>query len=237
MGHALNNTLQDIFVRLRRMQGFNALWVPGTDHAGIATQNVVERMLAKEGLHRHDVGRERFLERVWQWKDQYGNRIINQLKRLGCSCDWDRTRFTMDEGLSRAVLETFVRLHEKGLIYRGKYIVNWCPRCRTALSDLETEHEEHEGHLWYIRYPLKDAPQQHVTVATTRPETMLGDTAVAVHPGDERYAALVGKTLVLPILERELGGPARQHRVQAADREPGLRRRPVTGLSTRCLVR
>ncbi|MHC4789314.1 MAG: valine--tRNA ligase, partial [Planctomycetota bacterium] len=172
--------------------------------AGIATQNVVERELAKEGLHRRDLGREKFVQRVWQWKEQYGNRIIRQLKRLGCSCDWDRIRFTMDEGLSRAVLETFVRLHQKGLIYRGKYIVNWCPRCRTALSEIETEHVEHEGHLWHIRYPLKDGRGVHVTVATTRPETMLGDTAVAVHPHDERYAHLVGRTLVLPILGRDV---------------------------------
>jgi valyl-tRNA synthetase len=204
MGHALNNTLQDILIRWRRMQGYNTLWVPGTDHAGIATQNMVERELATEGLHRKDLGRERFVERVWQWKEQYGNRIISQLKRLGCSCDWDRERFTMDAGLSRAVLETFVRLHEKGLIYRGKYIVNWCPRCRTALSDIEVEHEEHEGYLWHIRYPLKDAPGEHVTVATTRPETMLGDTAVAVHPADDRYRHLMGRTLSLPILGREL---------------------------------
>ena len=204
MGHALNNTLQDIYIRFRRMQGYNALWVPGTDHAGIATQNVVERQIAKEGLHRRDLGREKFIERVWRWKDEYGGRIIEQLKRLGCSCDWDRLRFTMDEGLSRAVLETFIRLHEKGLLYRGKYIVNWCPRCRTALSDIETEHKEHEGHLWHIRYPFKDDPDRYVTVATTRPETMLGDTAVAVNPADDRYGGLLGKTLVLPILEREI---------------------------------
>jgi valyl-tRNA synthetase len=204
MGHALNNTLQDVFVRFRRMQGYNALWLPGTDHAGIATQNVVERRLAADGLTRRDLGREEFIERVWQWKEQYGGQIISQLKRLGCSCDWDRLRFTMDEGLSRAVLETFIRLHEKGLLYRGKYIVNWCPRCRTALSDIETEHEDHEGHLWHIRYPFKDAPAQHVTVATTRPETMLGDTAVAVHPQDERYAHLIGRSVVLPVIEREI---------------------------------
>jgi valyl-tRNA synthetase len=204
MGHALNNTLQDLFMRMRRMQGRNALWLPGTDHAGIATQNVVERELAKEGLHRRDLGREKFVERVWKWREQYGDRIINQLKRLGCSCDWERERFTMDEGLSRAVLETFIRLHEKGLIYRGKYIVNWCPRCRTAISDIEVEHEEHDGHLWYIRYPFADDPSRSVSVATTRPETMLGDTAVAVHPEDERYAHLVGSTLALPILGREL---------------------------------
>ncbi|MFW6189849.1 MAG: valine--tRNA ligase [Planctomycetota bacterium] len=204
MGHALNNTLQDVFVRRRRMQGYNTLWLPGTDHAGIATQNRVERQLAKEGLHRRDLGRERFVERVWQWKEKYGGRIIEQLKRLGCSCDWQRQRFTMDEGLSDAVLEVFIRLHEKGLLYRDKYIVNWCPRCRTALSDIEVEHEEHEGHLWYIHYPLADGPEQQITVATTRPETMLGDTALAVHPNDERYAALVGRTAVLPVLERQI---------------------------------
>jgi valyl-tRNA synthetase len=186
------------------MQGCNTLWLPGTDHAGIATQNVVERELAGEGLHRRDLGREAFVQRVWQWKEEYGGRIIEQLKRLGCSCDWDRTRFTMDEGLSRAVLETFIRLHEKGLIYRGKYIVNWCPRCRTALSDIEVDHEEHEGHLWHIRYPLAGDPNRHVVVATTRPETMLGDTAVAVHPADGRYADLVGEVLSLPVLERPI---------------------------------
>ena len=204
MGHALNNTLQDVFVRYRRMTGRNALWLPGTDHAGIATQNVVERGLAAEGRHRTDLGREKFIDRVWQWREKYGGRIIHQLKRLGCSCDWERERFTMDEGLSRAVVETFVRLHEKGLIYRGKYIVNWCPRCRTALSDIESEHEEHDGQLWFIRYPLRDDPRRTVLVATTRPETMLGDTAVAVHPDDERYAGLVGRTVVLPIIGREI---------------------------------
>ena len=203
MGHALNNTLQDVFVRFHRMRGCNTLWVPGTDHAGIATQNVVERELAKEGLHRRDLGRQKFVERVWQWKDEYGGRIISQLKRLGCSCDWDRQRFTMDEGLSSAVLETFIRLYEKGLIYKGKYIVNWCPRCRTALSDIEVEHEEHDGYLWHIRYPLHEAAG-YVTVATTRPETMLGDTAVAVNPGDERYVHLVGRTVVLPVVERPI---------------------------------
>jgi len=204
VGHALNSTLQDILIRWRRMQGFNALWLPGTDHAGIATQNVVERQLAEEGVHRRELGREEFVNRVWKWKQQYGGQIINQLKRLGCSCDWDRERFTMDEGLSRAVTWTFVALYERGLIYRGKYIINWCPRCRTALSDDEVEHEEHEGHLWHIRYRFKDEPERYVTVATTRPETMLGDTAVAVHPNDERYAPLVGRTLLLPVLGREL---------------------------------
>ena len=204
MGHALNNTLQDVFVRFHRMNGRNALWLPGTDHAGIATQNVVERQLAAEGVHRRDLGREKFVERVWQWRAQYGDRIINQLKRLGCSCDWERERFTMDEGLSRGVREAFVRLYQDGLIYRGKYIVNWCTRCRTALSDIEVEHEEHQGHLWHIRYPFKDDPSGGVTVATTRPETMLGDTAVAVHPADERYADMVGQTLTLPVLGREI---------------------------------
>jgi valyl-tRNA synthetase len=204
MGHALNSTVQDVLVRFRRMQGRNTLWLPGTDHAGIATQNVVERELARESLTRQGIGRRAFLQRAWQWKERYGGRIIDQLKRLGCSCDWDRLRFTMDEGLSRAVSETFVRLHEKGLVYRGKYIVNWCPRCRTALSDIETEHEEHQGHLWYIDYPLTDGPQARVTVATTRPETMLGDTAVAVHANDPRYAHLIGRTCILPVVEREI---------------------------------
>jgi len=204
MGHALNNTLQDVFIRFQRMRGRNALWLPGMDHAGIATQNVVERQLATEGLHRRDLGRAKFIERVWEWKDKYGGLIINQLRKLGCSCDWERERFTMDEGLSRAVRETFVRLYEKGLIYRGKYIVNWCPRCRTALSDIEVEHEDHEGHLWHLLYPLTDNPQRSVTVATTRPETMLGDTAVAVHPRDDRYADLIGKTITLPIVGRQI---------------------------------
>ena len=204
MGHALNNTLQDILIRWRRMQGYNALWLPGTDHAGIATQNVLEQQLAHEGLHRRDLGRDKFVQRVWKWKEQYGGRIIAQLKCLGCSCDWDRERFTMDEGLSNAVAEVFVELYNRGLIYRGKYIINWCPRCRTALADDEVEHEEHQGHLWYIRYAFKDDPSKYVTVATTRPETMLGDTAVAVNPQDARYKHLVGRTLVLPILDREM---------------------------------
>ncbi|MFP4176468.1 MAG: valine--tRNA ligase, partial [Candidatus Brocadiia bacterium] len=204
MGHALNNTLQDIFVRRRRMQGYNTLWVPGTDHAGIATQNVVEQQLAGEGLHRWDVGRENFIERVWEWREEYGDRITKQLRRMGSSLDWDRERFTMDEGLSDAVLETFIQLYERGLIYRGKYIINWCPRCGTALADDEVEHDEHDGHLWYIQYAFKDKPSQYITVATTRPETMLGDTAVAVNPDDERYKHLVGRTLVLPIVGREI---------------------------------
>lgn len=203
LGHALDNTLQDILIRWRRMQGFNALWLPGTDHAGIATQVKVEEKLAEEGLSKHDLGREAFLERVWDWKEQYGGRIIEQLKRLGASCDWDRLRFTMDEGCSRAVREVFVRLYEKDLIYQGNYIINWCPRCNTALSDIEVEHEDTEGKLYHIKYPFEDG-SGHMVVATTRPETMLGDTAVAVNPKDERYKDAVGKTLILPIMERRI---------------------------------
>jgi len=203
MGHALNNTLQDILIRYKRMKGYKTLWQPGTDHAGIATQNVVERDLASKGQSRHQVGRERFVELVWEWKEKYGNIIINQLKRLGCSCDWSRTRFTMDEGLSQAVKEVFVRLYKQGLIYRGDYIINWCPRCQTALADLEVEHEELKSHLYYIRYPLEDG-SGYLVVATTRPETLLGDTAVAVNPEDLRYGNLVGKKVLLPILERHI---------------------------------
>jgi len=205
MGHALNNTIQDILVRWRRMQGRNTLWMPGTDHAGIATQNVVERNLREEGRGREDLGREAFVARVWQWREQYGGTIVRQLKRLGASCDWERERFTMDEGLSAAVSEVFVQLYNKGLIYRANYIINWCPRCQTALSDEESEHADENGKLYYLRYPVRGgAADEHVVVATTRPETMLGDTAVAVHPDDERYAGLGGKRVVLPILEREL---------------------------------
>lgn len=203
MGHALNNTLQDIIVRYKRMSGFNALWLPGTDHAGIATQNVVERELAKEGLRPEDIGRAAFVERVWEWKKKSGGTIIEQLKRLGSSCDWSRERFTMDEGLSRAVREVFVRLYEEGLIYRGNYIINWCPRCKTALSDVEVEHEETKGHLYYIKYPLASG-EGSLTVATTRPETMLGDTAVAVNPEDPRYASLVGKEVILPLVNKKI---------------------------------
>jgi valyl-tRNA synthetase len=204
MGHAYNNTIQDIFIRYHRMRGDETLWMPGTDHAGIATQNVVERSLAKEErLTRHDVGRDEFVERVWKWREKYGSTIISQLKRLGCSCDWDRERFTMDEGLSEAVVEVFVHLYEKGLVYRGKYIINWCPRCHTALSDEEAIHQEHDGNLWHVRYPIKGGDGS-VVVATTRPETMLGDTAVAVNPADERHRGIVGKTAVLPVIGREL---------------------------------
>jgi len=205
MGHALNNTIQDVIIRWRRMQGYNALWVPGTDHAGIATQNVVERELQKEGTTRQELGREAFVQRIWAWREKYGATITNQLKRLGASCDWERERFTMDEGLSNAVAEVFVRLYEKGLIYRGHYIINWCPRCQTALSDEESEHEDLGGKLYYLRYPVWGGERKaHVVVATTRPETMLGDVAVAVHPEDERYRHLLGKTIRLPILNREL---------------------------------
>ncbi len=203
LGHALNNTLQDIMARYKRMRGYNVLWLPGIDHAGIATQNVVEKQLLDEGLDRHKLGRDLFLERVWKWKEESGGLILNQLKLLGASCDWTRLRFTMDEGLSKAVREVFVRLYNEGLIYRANYIINWCPRCLTALSDLEVEHDETEGSLWHIEYPLKDATGG-VTVATTRPETMLGDVAVAVNPDDPRYKKLVGKTLQLPLAERDI---------------------------------
>ncbi|MFA0732815.1 MAG: hypothetical protein LKKZDAJK_000396 [Candidatus Fervidibacter sp.] len=216
MGHALNHTIHDIVARYKRMKGFNVLVVPGTDHAGIATQVVVEKELAKEGKTRHDLGREKFLERVWQWKEQYGGIILQQMRKLGCSYDWRRERFTMDEHYARAVLETFIRLWNEGLIYRGYRIVNWCPRCLTALSDLEVERNEEgePGHLWFIRYPLKrdetergmghGARDRFIVVATTRPETMLGDTAVAVHPDDERYKHLIGATVVLPLVGREI---------------------------------
>ncbi|MDI6774161.1 MAG: valine--tRNA ligase [Verrucomicrobiota bacterium] len=211
MGHALNNTIQDILARWRRMQGRNTVWVPGTDHAGIATQNVVERALQDEGKTRDDLGREAFIARVWDWKKQYGSTIISQLKKLGASCDWARERFTMDEGLSNAVTEVFARLYDKGLIYRGQRIVNWCPRCRTALSDEESEHAEETGRLWHIRYPVLPAgrkaatpPKSFIVVATTRPETLLGDTAVAVNPRDPRYRNLDKKRIVLPVLGREL---------------------------------
>ncbi len=203
VGHALNNTLQDILVRYQRMCGKNTLWVPGTDHAGIATQNVVERQLATEDKSRHDLGREAFIDRVWQWREESGGRIINQLKRLGSSCDWDRERFTMDEGLSRAVREVFVRLHEEKLIYRGDYIINWCPRCHTALADLEVEHEPTDGKLYHIRYPFADGTG-HLVVATTRPETMLGDTGVAIHPADERYKGLDKQGVIIPLIDRKI---------------------------------
>ncbi len=204
MGHMLNHTVHDVIVRRKRMQGFNTLWLPGMDHAGIATQNVVERELRKEGLTRHDLGREKFVRRVWQWKEQYGGIILKQIRRIGSSCDWSRERFTLDEGLSRAVREVFVRLYEEGLIYRGKRLINWCPRCHTALSDLETIYEPVDSKLYYIKYPIKGTADGFVEVATTRPETMLGDTAVAVNPKDERYKKYQGQSVILPLMGREI---------------------------------
>lgn len=204
MGHALNNTLQDILIRYKRMNGYEALWMPGTDHAGIATQNVVEKQLAKENKTRYDIGREAMLTRLWDWKKEYGDTILKQLEKLGSSCDWPRTRFTMDDEYSEAVKEVFIRLYEKDLIYRGDRIINWCPRCQTALSDEEAEHKDKQGKLYHIKYPFKNDPSKFVIVATTRPETMLGDTAVAVNPTDERYQSLIGQTLVLPLINREI---------------------------------
>jgi len=203
MGHALNNTLQDVLIRYKRMQGYNTLWMPGTDHAGIATQNVIERKLAEDGISRNDLGREKFIQMVWKWKEESGGRIINQLKRLGASCDWSRERFTMDEGLSRAVREVFVELYKEGLIYRGNYIINWCPRCHTALSDLEVEYHEEHGKLYFLVYPVLNSKKK-VIIATTRPETMLGDTGVAVNPQDRRYKDLIGKKVILPLTNREI---------------------------------
>lgn len=204
MGHALDETLQDILIRYKRMQGYNALWIPGTDHAAIATQvKVEEELREKEGLTRYDLGREKFLDRVWDWKRQYGSRIINQLKKIGSSCDWERERFTMDEGCSNAVKEVFVKLYNKKLIYQGSRIINWCPRCITALSDAEVEHAEQAGHFWHIKYPIKGS-DDFVIIATTRPETLFGDTAVAVNPEDERYKDIIGKTLLLPLTDREI---------------------------------
>ena len=205
MGHAMDATLQDTLIRFKRMQGYNALWIPGTDHAGIATQiKVEEELRKKEGLSRHDLGREKFLERVWAWKHQYGNRIVEQQKKLGASCDWDRARFTMDEGCSKAVREVFVSLYEKGLIYKGSRIVNWCPHCVTALSDAEVEYVDKPGHLWHLKYPIVGEEGRYVIVATTRPETMLGDSGVAVNPEDTRYQDLIGKKCLLPLVNREI---------------------------------
>ncbi|MCL2498663.1 MAG: valine--tRNA ligase, partial [Symbiobacteriaceae bacterium] len=207
IGHALDNSMQDIIIRWQRMSGRDALWMPGTDHAGIATQAKLEEELAKEDLTKHDLGREKFLERIWEWKEKYGSRIVEQLRILGASCDWSRERFTLDEGLSRAVRETFVRYYHQGLIYRGTYIVNWCSHCQTVISDIEVDHEERQGVLYYLRYPLKDSSTtapEYITVATTRPETILGDVAVAVHPEDTRYRHLIGREAILPFLERSL---------------------------------
>ncbi|MBU3803346.1 MAG: valine--tRNA ligase [Candidatus Cellulosilyticum pullistercoris] len=203
MGHALDNTLQDILTRYKRMQGFNALWVPGTDHASIATEVKVVEKIAKEGLTKESLGREKFLEHVWDWKEQYGGRIVEQLKKMGSSCDWDRERFTMDEGCSEAVQEVFIRLHEKGYIYRGSRIINWCPVCGTSISDAEVEYAEKEGHFWHLRYPVVGT-DEFVNLATTRPETMIGDTAIAVNPEDERYAHLIGKMVRIPLIDREI---------------------------------
>ena len=203
IGHALNNTLQDILCRWKRMEGFEVLWMPGTDHAGIATQNVVEKSLAKENITRHDLGREKMLERIWEWKEEYGNAILHQLRYLGSSCDWSRTRFTMDEGCSHAVREVFKKLFDDGYLYRGHYLVNWCPRCHTTLSDDEVEHIDKNGAFYHVHYPLADG-SGHLTIATTRPETMLGDTAVAVHPEDERYQNVIGKEVILPLLKRKI---------------------------------
>jgi valyl-tRNA synthetase len=203
IGHALDIALQDIMIRWKRMSGFNVLWLPGTDHAGIATQNVVENDLKKQGIDRHTLGREKFIKKVWEWKELYGGTIVNQLKSMGGSCDWSRERFTLDEGLSKAVREVFVRLYEEGLIYRGEYLINWCPRCHTALSDLEVEHEDKKGKLYYLRYDYVNA-DGYITVATTRPETYLGDTAVAVNPKDERYKDMIGKMVRLPVINREI---------------------------------
>lgn len=204
MGHALDETLQDILIRYKRMQGFNTLWVPGTDHASIATEAKIVEKLKAEGITKEDLGREGFLKRAWEWKEEYGGTILNQLKKLGCSCDWSRERFTMDEGLSNAVTEVFIDLYNKGLIYKGKRMINWCPYCNTSISDAEVEYEEEPTHLWHVKYPVKGEEGKFVIVATTRPETMLGDTGIAVHPDDERYKDLVGKTAILPIMNKEI---------------------------------
>jgi valyl-tRNA synthetase len=211
MGHALNNTLQDVLIRFKRMQGYRALWQPGTDHAGIATQSVVEKQLAKQGIRKQALGREKFVEKVWEWKAEYGDRIVSQLQRLGCSCDWSRLRFTMDEGLSRAVREVFVRLYEDGLIYRGNRLINWCPKLQTALADEEVENKETKGHFWSIRYPLADDPSRSITVSTTRPETLFGDVAVAVHAEDGRYKDLIGRHVILPTTGRRIPIIADEH--------------------------
>jgi valyl-tRNA synthetase len=203
MGHALDNTLQDVLIRWRRMQGYSALWLPGTDHASIATEAKIVEALAKDGISKYDLGREKFLEKAWEWKDIYGSRILNQLKKLGSSCDWSRERFTLDEGCSKAVEDVFIKYYEKGLIYRGERIINWCPTCKTSISDIETVYENKQGNFWHIKYPVKDS-NEFIEIATTRPETMLGDTAVAVNPKDDRYKHLVGKTLILPLMNKEI---------------------------------
>ena len=203
MGHALDETLQDILIRYKRMSGYSALWLPGTDHASIATEAKIVEAMKKDGVTKEDIGRDGFMERAWEWKKQYGGRIVEQLKKLGSSCDWSRERFTMDEGCNKAVKEVFVKLYEKGLIYRGERIINWCPHCLTSISDAEVEYEDQAGHFWHLRYKIKDS-DEYLELATTRPETLLGDTAVAVNPEDERYKDLVGKTVILPIVHREI---------------------------------
>ena len=203
IGHVLNNTIQDVLVRRARMQGRETCWIPGTDHASIATETKVTKMLADKGTDKHEIGRKEFLKYAWEWKNEYGSLIIQQLKRLGCSCDWERERFTMDDGYYRAVIAAFVKLYEKGLIYRGKRLVNWCPATKSAISNEEVIYREVQGKLWYLKYPLSDSDDS-VTVATTRPETMLGDTAVAVHPGDKRFKNFVGKSVMLPLADREI---------------------------------
>lgn len=203
MGHALDDTIQDILIRFKRMQGYRTLWLPGTDHASISTEMKVVQKLANEGIKKEDLGREKFIEEAWKWTKEYGGTIQEQQRKLGCSCDWDRNRFTLDEGMSDAVLEQFIKLYEKGLIYKGKRMVNWCTSCNTSISDAEVEYKEEPSHLWYIRYKIK-GEDTYITVATTRPETMLGDTAVAVHPTDERYKNLIGKMCILPIMNKEI---------------------------------
>ena len=204
MGHALDNTMQDIIIRFKRMQGYEALWIPGTDHASISTEVKVTNALKEEGIDKHELGREGFLKRTWEWKKEYGGTITSQLKKIGSSCDWDRERFTMDEGCSKAVQEVFIKLYEKGLIYKGSRIVNWCPVCNTSISDAEVEHEEQAGHFWHINYPVVGEPGRYVEIATTRPETLLGDSALAVNPDDERYTDLVGKEVELPLTDRTI---------------------------------
>ena len=203
MGHAMDETWQDILIRYKRMQGYAALWVPGTDHASIATEAKIVAKMKEEGLTKQDLGRDRFLERAWDWKKQYGGRIVEQLKKLGCSCDWQRERFTMDEGCSKAVLKVFKKLYDDGLIYRGERIINWCPHCKTSISDAEVEYEEQDGFFWHLKYPVAGG-DEFVELATTRPETMLGDTAIAVHPDDERYTHLHGKKVILPLVGKEI---------------------------------
>ena len=204
MGHALDETMQDILIRFKRMQGYEALWQPGTDHAAIATEVKVIEKLKEQGIDKNEIGREEFLKHAWEWKEEYGGKIINQLKKLGASADWDRERFTMDEGCSKAVQEVFIKLYEKGYIYKGSRIINWCPVCQTSISDAEVEHEDQDGFFWHINYPVVGEEGQFVEIATTRPETLLGDTAVAVNPEDERYKHLIGKMLKLPLTDREI---------------------------------